>query len=46
MDLDVAKRALETDGTVVATQVGMMVYSLDAPPGIRVAFDEITCASP
>jgi hypothetical protein len=27
-------------------QVGMMVYSLDPPPGIRVAFDEITCVSP
>ena len=27
-------------------QVGMMVYSLDPPPGIRVAFDAITCSSP
>ena len=27
-------------------QVGMMVYSLNAPPGIRVAFDEISCTSP
>lgn len=27
-------------------QVGMMVYSLNAPVGIRVTFDEIACASP
>ncbi len=27
-------------------QVGMMVYALDPPPGIRVSFDEITCTSP
>ena len=27
-------------------QVGMMVYSLNAPPDIRVSFDAITCATP
>jgi hypothetical protein len=27
-------------------QVGMMVYAVDAPPSIRVDFDEITCSSP
>ena len=27
-------------------QVGMMVYSLNAPVGIRVTFDEIACTSP
>jgi hypothetical protein len=27
-------------------QVGMMVYALDPPVGIRVSFDAITCASP
>jgi hypothetical protein len=29
-----------------AVQVGMMVYALDPPVGIRVSFDAITCASP
>ena len=33
-------------GLPATVQVGMMTYSLNAPPGIRVRFDEITCTSP